>query len=134
MNAREVRERKPGAVNVHAHHCVPSVVAVLVDAPRAYRWLDAAQLVKHALGLVHTYTGRAVTLLYLYWEPLNAADFWLFAEHRRETTAFAGRVVSPHLDFESMTYNDLWASWDACASRWVSAHLRDLRARFRIEI
>ena len=26
-----------------------------VDAPRSYRWLDVAQLVKHALGLMHTY-------------------------------------------------------------------------------
>ena len=27
----------------------------LVEAPRTYRWLDAAQLVKHAFGLSHTF-------------------------------------------------------------------------------
>ena len=38
----------------------------LVDAPQAYRWLNAAQLIKHALGLMHCYPDRRVTLLYLH--------------------------------------------------------------------
>ena len=43
----------------------------LLKQPRSYRWLDAAQLVKHAFGLAHTFPDRAVTLLYLFWEPSN---------------------------------------------------------------
>ncbi len=40
-----------------------------------YRHLDAAQLIKHYLGLPNTFPGRDVTLLYLFWEPADAADF-----------------------------------------------------------
>lgn len=106
----------------------------LIETPRRYRWLDAAQLVKHAFGLMHCYPGRRLTLLYLYWEPLNAADYPLFEEHRRETAAFAQRTAGPQLAFEAITYNELWASWDAAAPQWLSTHLRDLRARYAVTI
>src|SRR5207249_4740582 len=52
----------------------------LVKEPRAYRWLDAAQLVKHAFGLAHTFTDQRATLLYLFWEPSNPEIFRVFAE------------------------------------------------------
>ena len=106
----------------------------LYAEPEIYRWLHAAQLIKHALGLMHTYPDRSVTLLYLFWEPLNAVDYARFAEHRREVAAFAERVAGPALAFESMTYADLWASWAADAPRWLRAHLRDLRERYGVEI
>ncbi len=106
----------------------------LIEAPRTYRRLDAAQLVKHAFGLMHCYPGRRLTLLYLYWEPLNARDYPLFAEHRRETAAFAERTAGPRLTFEAMTYNELWSSWDAAAPPWLSTHLRDLRTRYAVTI
>lgn len=106
----------------------------LVDEPRTYRWLDAAQLIKHALGLMRTYPGRAVTLLYLYWEPLNASDYAHFESHCRETAAFAERVAGSCLAFESLTYYDLWAAWDEGAPQWLRAHLRNLRERYGIEI
>ena len=47
-----------------------------------------AEFIKHALGLMHTHPGRAVTLLGLYREPLNAAHHVHFEEHRREVAAF----------------------------------------------
>lgn len=106
----------------------------LIEAPRTYRRLDAAQLVKHAFGLMHCYPGRRLTLLYLYWEPLNAADYPLFEEHRREIAAFAVRTAGPHLAFASMTYNELWSFWDDPAPRWLRTHLRHLRARYAVTI
>ena len=106
----------------------------LIETPQAYRCLDAAQLVKHAFGLMHCYPGRRLTLRYLYWEPLNAVDFPLFEEHRRETAAFADRIAGPYLAFEARTYNELWSSWDDAAPKWLSTHLRDLRARYAITI
>ena len=106
----------------------------LIEAPRTYRWLDAAQLVKHALGLLHCYPGRRSTLLYLYWEPLNAVDYPLFEEHRGDISTFAERITGPQLGFEAMTYNELWASWDDGAPQWLSTHLRDLRARYAVTV
>ena len=106
----------------------------LVDAPQAYRWLNAAQLIKHALGLMHCYPDRRVTLLYLHWEPLNAIEVAPFGEHRLETSAFAERVVGHRLQFEALSYADLWASWDAVVPQRLSAHMRNLRARYSVGI
>ena len=83
---------------------------------------------------MHTYPDRAVTLLYLYWEPVNASDYSVFETHRREFAAFAERVAGPPLALESMTYNDLWVAWDAGAPRWLRAHLRELCERYGVEI
>lgn len=106
----------------------------LIEAPGTYRRLDAAQLVKHAFGLMRCYPGRRLTLLYLYWEPLNAVDYPLFEEHRRDISAFAKRIAGPQLAFEAITYNELWACWDNRTPRWLMTHLRDLRARYAVTI
>ena len=106
----------------------------LIDAPHAYSCLDAAQLIKHALGLMYCYPDRRVTLVYLYWEPLNAVEPRVFEEHRREIAEFADRITGPGLAFESTTYNDLWSSWDETAPPWLRTHLRDLRARYAVMI
>lgn len=106
----------------------------LIEAPQAYRCVDAAQLIKHALGLMHGYHDRRVALLYLYWEPLNAGDYPVFEEHRSETAAFGERVAGADLALEAMTYNNLWSSWEETAAPWLGAHLRDLRSRYAVTI
>ena len=137
-------------LSTHVAHFVPSYRTGICDArrdtawyrellslmkcPRAYRCLDAAQLIKHALGLMHTYHDRPLTLLYLYWEPRGVTDYVHFEEHHHEVAGFAERVTGPPLAFKSMTYTDLWASWDAGAPRWLRAHLRELRNRYSIEV
>ena len=62
----------------------------LVESPRSYLWLDAAQLVKHAFGLAYTFPDRPVTLIYLFWEPSNPEAYPIFAEHRAEVDRFFG--------------------------------------------
>ena len=47
-----------------------------------YRYLDAAQLVKHSLGLMRGCP--QAMLVYLYWEPRNWREFREFREHREE--------------------------------------------------
>src|SRR5208282_3169700 len=41
----------------------------LREAPDRYRLLNAAQLIKHAFGLMSRYETHEVRLIYLYWEP-----------------------------------------------------------------
>lgn len=48
-----------------------------------YQLLDAAQLIKHAFGLAHSRKNEPVTLVYLYWEPLDAGLSPFFAQHPR---------------------------------------------------
>jgi len=107
----------------------------LHETPAAYRWLDAAQLIKHAFGLARTYSGRPSVLLYLFWEPANAGKFSVFQEHRREIAEFADRVQGSSPAFAAMSYRELWQEWaDADPPAWLAEHLARLRARYDVVI
>jgi hypothetical protein len=105
----------------------------LVEEPRTYRWLDAAQLVKHAFGVAYTFADRPMTLLYLFWELSNPEAYPIFAEHRAEVTRFAASIAGGGPEFVAMSYPELWRSWDACPQpEWLRAHVGRLRARYGV--
>lgn len=108
----------------------------LRTAPDSYRWLDAAQLIKHAFGLAHSFPDRPVTLLYLYWEPANPEVHGLFARHRAEIGAFAEAVSGATVAFRAMSYPDLWRGWRSGGATlpWLGAHLDDLDARYGVTL
>ena len=65
--------------------------------PDSFRLLDVAQLIKHAFGLARCFKAQPTTLLYLYWEPLDADRQAIMLAHRLETERFAtfdGRRLS----------------------------------------
>ena len=101
--------------------------------PRTYRWLDVAQLIKHAFGLAYTFPNRPVTLLYLYWEPSNADMFPMFDEHRREIARFAEAIAGDGPKFVSMSYPELWQGWQAVTEpEWLKIHVSRLRTRYAV--
>jgi hypothetical protein len=107
----------------------------LSDAPDDYRWLDSAQLIKHAFGLAHTYPGKPVQLLYLYWEPPNADEFPVFSHHKSEIARFADRVAGSSPSFAAMSYSELWNGWaNAGPPAWLAQHLALLQARYGLAI
>ena len=107
----------------------------LKGEPTSYAWLDSAQLIKHAFGLARTFHGRTTMLLYLFWEPVNASDFSVFSEHRREITDFSDRVTGGLPEFRAMSYSELWGNWDGGQlPDWLRAHLLGLRARYEISL
>lgn len=101
----------------------------LMDHPRYYECLDAAQLIKHAFGLAHTVPAQ-VTLLYVYWEPDDARNHRMFAEHRGEIADFAQRVAGGRPFFASSSYQELWAHWDTVGSASLKGHADRLRLRY----
>lgn len=101
----------------------------LRDCPTHYRRLDAAQLIKHAFGLIHSAPGGAA-LLYLFWEPEDAKRHHLFAEHRREIAQFAGRVAGGGPSFKAMSYPELWADWARSDTPKLRDHAEQLFARY----
>ena len=106
----------------------------LIENPRSYKWLDAAQLVKHAFGLAYTFPNQRVTLIYLYWEPSNPGAHPIFAEHRAEVTRFATSVTGGGPEFVAMSYPELWKLWESYAgSEWHHAHVDRLRARYGVD-
>jgi hypothetical protein len=100
--------------------------------PGRYAWLDAAQLIKHAFGLAHTFRDTPVTLLYLYWEPGNPTCNPIFGEHRKEISAFGSRVAKSSPRFAALSYAELWSRWRVAAPNWLSQHLDNLEARYRV--
>ena len=105
----------------------------LIEQPSTYRWLDAAQLVKHAYGVAFTYPTRLVTLLYLFWEPSNSEAYSNFAEHRSEVTRFAASTVGGGPEFVAMSYPELWRYWETNpSSEWLPVHVKRLRARYGV--
>jgi hypothetical protein len=98
-----------------------------------FAYLDAAQLVKHYLGLANTFPGKRVVLLYLFWEPLNASEFGVFGEHRRELQAFAEAVAGDRVEFEHQSYPELWREWDADGVT-RRQHVAALRRRYLVSV
>ena len=107
----------------------------LVEDPRRYRFLDAAQLIKHYLGLRRQFPDRPVTLAYLFWEPINARDIATCIVHSAELAEFAGRVGDPRVRFVGVSYRALWSDW-AQSDRppWLRDHVTSLRRRYDVAI
>jgi hypothetical protein len=80
-------------------------LAADIDSGRErFRWLHAAQLLKHALGLKRL-GAPATTLVYLYYDlPSREAT-----EHAAELARFAGRIAGD-CDFRVLTYQALYAA------------------------
>jgi hypothetical protein len=90
---------------------------------RRFKWLHAAQLLKHALGLA-TCVPRAGALCYLYYDwPTREAT-----EHRAEIESFAAAIDAP-LPFTALSYQTLFAA--LCADVAVDGPYLDyLRERY----
>jgi hypothetical protein len=113
----------------------------LRERPHAYRHLDAAALVKHALALGRNFPDRPVTLLYLFWEPLDADAFPEFRRHREEVQRFARAIAAGgdgvgKIGFRAASFEELWRDWVRMADPpdWLADHLRLLRARYGVAI
>lgn len=108
-----------------------------------YDRLDATRLIKQYMGLRLLIEEAAgpdgpvvpATLLYLYWEPLNAARFDEFAEHRAEIDRFAQAVAGSDIAFRALSCLDLWAAWSrGRPPKWLAMHLARLHQLYSLRI
>jgi hypothetical protein len=110
-----------------------SLIAILRANPASYRYLDAAQLVKHALGLIRGCP--QVALMYLFWEPANWREFPEFGQHREEVAHLQAAVAGATPALHTMTYAQLWEEWLAGdCQEWIPEHVGRLRQRYEIAI
>jgi hypothetical protein len=104
-------------------------------APDEHQHIDLGALVKHALALGRTFPDRPTSLLYLYWEPLDAASFAEFGVHRRELADLSEAVQGARVRFASRSINALWRDWEAQGSPpWLRRHVARLRARYGVTL
>lgn len=100
---------------------------------RRYRYLGAAQLIKHYLGLKTAYPKRRITLAYVYWVPANAAELAPCAVHAAEVEEFHARVADPTLTLVAISYARLWTQWaHPTQPAWLRDHATALRRRYDI--
>ncbi|MEO7859752.1 MAG: hypothetical protein ABIU05_04805, partial [Nitrospirales bacterium] len=110
-------------------------IHLLRNYDQHYRYLDAAQLIKHYLGLSHGEPRRSITLLYLFWEPRNWQDFEACRQHRAEIHAFSEVVAGDRVRFEACSYDDLWKEWaQRQTPDWLPGHVERLIARYMVEL
>jgi hypothetical protein len=113
----------------------------LRDGGNVFTRLDAAQLVKHALGLRTAVrrkgplAGKRPVLLYLYAEPerwpdgrpLRGAEI---EAHRAEVRDFAGMVAGDEVVFSACSYRELLSAWSGGPSAVARAHAAAIATRF----
>lgn len=103
----------------------------------AFKYLDATQLVKHALGLLSEgrRAGKRPILVYLFAEPTELAGRTIpataLAAHRAEIQRFAERVADSEVKFHSGSYSCWLSSW-AAVEREASDHGRRLSKVFNL--
>lgn len=107
----------------------------LKDDPTLFNRLDAAQLVKHCLGLRSTFPDQDISLVYIFWEPENALDFEIFKTHRSEVQKFTDMVTGSSVKFAAISYLELWETWvgKGCP-QWLMEHVGSLRLRYAVTI
>ena len=111
------------------------ILAELREDPGRYRYVDAAALLKHAVGLGQTFPGRPVKLAYLYWEPSDAARYPAFAEHRAELEQLTAAVSASPVALFAQSFDDLWSEWQELAEPdWLRGIVARLKARYSVVI
>ena len=104
----------------------------LKSSPRMFVHLDAAQLVKHALGLAtQARRSRKIPVLhYLFAEPVSldgkAISASAHQRHREEVEAFAASIAGGLIIFSACSYRD----WLECWPDTSSAHAQAVFGRF----
>jgi len=96
--------------------------------------LDAAQLIKHYLGLANldSVGDKQLYLVYLFWEPENARQFPVCQQNRKEIRAFSRRSLDSSVTFITLSYLQLWNRWARKNIR--PQHRRAVEKRYRIVI
>lgn len=103
----------------------------------AFKYLDATQLVKHALGLLseRQRSGKRPILVYLFAEPTALAGRPIppsaLATHRDEVCQFAERVLRSDVQFHSVSYRSWLDSWGMADSE-AADHGRRLTTAFNL--
>jgi hypothetical protein len=136
LHTAEFSQRYSKVVESIAHSSWAEQYEQLRRKPDRYAFFNAAQIIKHYLGLRADtdgrVAGRAVTLLYLYWEPSDASNYTLFSYHRAAVSEFSEGLCDESIRFNAMSYPELWRQWIVGGAG--TAHLKQLNARYSVEL
>ncbi len=101
----------------------------------SYRHVDLPALVKYATALRRTFPDRPATLLYLFWEPLDASAYGEFRDHREELLNLVDGIHGAQVGFAAESFDELWHGWsDRPAPAWIAGHVARLRSRYAVSL
>lgn len=101
----------------------------------SYRHVDLPALVKYATALRRTFPDRPSTLLYLFWEPLDASSYDEFRDHRDELLNLADGIRDAQVGFAAQSFDELWKDWsNQPAPVWIGDHVARLRSRYAVSL
>jgi hypothetical protein len=104
------------------------------ERPR-YELVDGAQLLKHFLAAKRAAgEQRSIVLVYLFWEPADAAVYPIFGAHRREADDLAVRLVDDQVRLLPISYPQLWSHWENDADPGLAAHIEAVRERYDLAL
>ena len=87
------------------------VIKFYIDCKEAL-YLDAAQLIKHMVGLSWaSKNNKKAKLVYLYWIPSNYMDkeiYEIYQKHEEELKTFKDQIKNLPIYFESYSYLEFW--------------------------
>lgn len=107
----------------------------LASGKERFDFVDVAQLVKHAFGLVTQgrRKDKEPVLVYLFAEPEKRGEVSIpsaaFARHRAEITRFSAAVANAQVAFHAISYREWLATWPAPPSP-VGRHAAAILERF----
>lgn len=104
--------------------------STLKSAPVTYRHVDAAQLIKHYLGLVQRYRSGSRVLVYAYWEPTNPTVDPAFARHRDEVSELCDRLSGSDTPLRQVRFSELFNF----VSRNDREHADALCQRYEVQV
>ncbi|MFO1068898.1 MAG: hypothetical protein U1E14_10290 [Geminicoccaceae bacterium] len=100
-----------------------------------YRYVDAPAVLKYALGLGQTFPSSRIKLVYLYWEPADAALYEPFRAHRAELQRLVDEVAGSTVTLVALSFDELWAEWAALPEpAWLRGIVAALRERYAVVI
>ena len=86
-------------------------------------------------GAGRTFPERPTTLLYLFWEPLDADRFEEFGRHRQELAELQEAVKGPRSPSPQSRFDAMWRDWaERGVPDWLADHVDRLRARYCVSI
>lgn len=124
-----------------AHESWAALYTLLKCEPDHFVYLDAAQLVRHYLGVRaqigerRRHANKQAKLIYLYWEPADAESHLACMTHRDEVTELHQMVSDPAIPFFALPHRELWTSWEGTDEPpWLREHARLLRERYDVSL
>jgi len=109
-----------------------SVYNTLKNQNDFYGHLDAAQLVKHYLGLrqEQEFNKKSVILVYLYWEPSDAKDIPIYQKHTEKIKDLKERLSGADIPLLAISYPELWKEMGSSNPE----HVARLRERYEFSV